>query len=204
MPEFPAIWHRAYLCLPSSRILPFWSHILLLLLISNYFKKAFYWIFVRVLLLFSALVFWPQGMWDPSSVTRDGTHTPLHWRRSLNHWTTKEVPSLTFFLFLVSDNSHRLSVIFWFIWDRQVFSPEEKGRLYCLWVGSLTQACLPFLINSIPFDSLGLNSEHWVSFSISPNLRALISLCGTLFLDIVLHSQPLRHTSSACQNNDRY
>ena len=27
------------------------------------------------------------------SLTRDGTHGPLQWKQSLNHWTTKEVPS---------------------------------------------------------------------------------------------------------------
>ena len=32
--------------------------------------------FVTILLLFYVLVFWPQGMWDPSSPTRDQTHTP--------------------------------------------------------------------------------------------------------------------------------
>ena len=34
--------------------------------------------FVTILLLFCVLVlvFWPRGMWDVSSSTRDGTHTP--------------------------------------------------------------------------------------------------------------------------------
>ena len=32
--------------------------------------------FVAILLLFYVLIFWPQGMWDLSSPTRDGTHTP--------------------------------------------------------------------------------------------------------------------------------
>ena len=31
--------------------------------------------FVTILLLFYALVFWPQGMWDLSSLTRDRTRT---------------------------------------------------------------------------------------------------------------------------------
>ena len=31
-------------------------------------------------------------MWDLSSLTRDRTHTPCIGRRSLNHWTTREVP----------------------------------------------------------------------------------------------------------------
>ena len=31
-------------------------------------------------------------MWDLSSLTRDQTHTPVVEARSLNHWTTREVP----------------------------------------------------------------------------------------------------------------
>ena len=52
--------------------------------------------FVTILLLFYVLVFWPQGMWDPSSPTRDRTRIPCIGRRSLNHWTSKEVPSVGF------------------------------------------------------------------------------------------------------------
>ena len=62
---------------------------------------------VTVLLLFYVLVFWPWGTWDLSSPTRDRTCTPCSGRLSLNHWTTREVPSY----FLVS--------IFW-------------GGLFCL------------------------------------------------------------------------
>ena len=38
-------------------------------------------------------LFWPRGMWDHSSPTRDLTHTPCTGKRSLNHWNTREVPS---------------------------------------------------------------------------------------------------------------
>ena len=48
--------------------------------------------FVTLLLLFYVLVFWPRGMWDLSSLTRDRTCTPCIGRWSLNHWTTREVP----------------------------------------------------------------------------------------------------------------
>ena len=48
--------------------------------------------FVRILLLFYALVLWPRGMWDLSSLTRDRTRTPCIGRLSLNHWTAREVP----------------------------------------------------------------------------------------------------------------
>ena len=53
--------------------------------------------FVTVLLLFYALVFWPWVMWDPSSPTRDWTHTPYMGRWSLNHWTAMKVPFLFLF-----------------------------------------------------------------------------------------------------------
>ena len=46
--------------------------------------------FVTILFLF--LAFWPQGMWDPSSATRDRTHTPDIGRQSPNHWTARQVP----------------------------------------------------------------------------------------------------------------
>ena len=32
--------------------------------------------FVKALFLFYVLVHWPQGMWDPRTLTRDGTCTP--------------------------------------------------------------------------------------------------------------------------------
>ena len=50
--------------------------------------------FVIVLLLFYALVFWPWGMWDLHSPTRDRTHTPSKGRQSLNHWMAREVPQI--------------------------------------------------------------------------------------------------------------
>ena len=37
----------------------------------------------------------PGSTWDLSSLTRDGTHIPAVEARSLNYWTTREVPSAT-------------------------------------------------------------------------------------------------------------
>ena len=54
--------------------------------------------FVTILLLFYVfyfvifVLFGPRGMWDLSSLTRDQTCTPCIGRRSLNHWTAREVP----------------------------------------------------------------------------------------------------------------
>ena len=50
--------------------------------------------FVRILLLFLILVFWPQGMWDLRSPTRNQTHILGNGRQSLNCWTTGEVSGL--------------------------------------------------------------------------------------------------------------
>ena len=37
--------------------------------------------------------FWPSGMWDLSSPTKDGTHTPALEAWSLNRSSTREVPT---------------------------------------------------------------------------------------------------------------
>ena len=58
---------------------------------NSFFFKVFIE-FVIILLLFYVLVFWPQGMWDLSSPTRDPTRSPRTRRRSLNHQTAREVP----------------------------------------------------------------------------------------------------------------
>ena len=42
------------------------------------------------------LVFWPQGMWDLSSLVRDQTGTPCIGKQSLNQWTVREDPELRF------------------------------------------------------------------------------------------------------------
>ena len=48
--------------------------------------------FVTILFLFSVLVFWLWGMWDLSLPIRDRILTSYIRRRSLNHWTAREVP----------------------------------------------------------------------------------------------------------------
>ena len=62
---------------------------------SNPSKKIIYFLnvghvkvsieFVIMLFLFYVSVFWPQGTWNPSSPTRDGTRTPCIGRLSLDH-----------------------------------------------------------------------------------------------------------------------
>ena len=38
------------------------------------------------------------SLWDLSALTRDWTHTPCVERQSINHWTTREVPKIQFFI----------------------------------------------------------------------------------------------------------
>ena len=42
--------------------------------------------------LFYVLVFWPLGMWNLGSLTRNWAHTPCIRRWSLNPWTARKVP----------------------------------------------------------------------------------------------------------------
>ena len=39
-----------------------------------------------------AWAYLPYGMWDLSSLTRDGTRAPCIGRQILNHWATREAP----------------------------------------------------------------------------------------------------------------
>ena len=57
--------------------------------------------FFTILFLFYVLVFWLQGMWDFSSLARDRTCTLCIGRWSFNHWTTREVSSKLFLIWLL-------------------------------------------------------------------------------------------------------
>ena len=45
-----------------------------------------------------------QGLWDLDSSARDPTHAPCTAALSLNHWTTREVPLLTFYWLKITCN----------------------------------------------------------------------------------------------------
>ena len=62
---------------------------------SDLFKTFFLKVFIKcatILLLFYVLVFWPRGMWDLGSPTRDQTRIWCIGRQSLDHCTAREVP----------------------------------------------------------------------------------------------------------------
>ena len=66
--------------------------------------------YVTLLLLCYVLVFCLQGTWDLSSPIWDQTLTPCIGRWNLHHWTTREVPQISF-LFTFSPLS--ISVTYW-------------------------------------------------------------------------------------------
>ena len=55
--------------------------------------KSLHWICYNTV---SVYVFWPRGMWDLSSLTRDRTCTPCTGMQSLNHWTARKVSRTDF------------------------------------------------------------------------------------------------------------
>ena len=73
-----------------------------MLRLANYLSKTFffnvdhfkshYWVCYNIASFVYVLVFWPWGMWDLSSLTRERTHTPCIGRQSLNHRTTRDIP----------------------------------------------------------------------------------------------------------------
>ena len=83
---------EASFCLPCLLIFLFKTF-------SSFFMWAIFRVFIEfvtMLLPFYVLVFWLQGMWDLSFLTRDWTHTPCVRRWSLNCWTTRELPHACF------------------------------------------------------------------------------------------------------------
>ena len=87
---------------PNVDIVKFFATFPLLMAYIVFFFNFFFFLmwaifkvfieFVTILLLFYVLIFWPRGMWDLSSPTRNQTRAPCIVRQSLNHWTTREVP----------------------------------------------------------------------------------------------------------------
>ena len=55
-------------------------------------------------IVFVFVLFWPQGMWDLSSPTRNQICTLCIGRWTLDHWTSKEVPGLTFIILFLLVN----------------------------------------------------------------------------------------------------
>ena len=96
------------------------------------------------------LVFWSWGMWDLSSRTRDQTHIPCTGRWSLNHWTSREVSSVSLFLDLL-----------WFTLDSWIVCKVSKNSP----LANLMASSLHWRFNTI-FHSLFQANFVYLSFSI--------------------------------------
>ena len=77
-----------------------WKVMLMICILDFFFEyffdvDHFFKVFIEyftIFLLFYVLDFWPLGMWDLSSPSRNQTHTLGIGRWSLNHWTARKVP----------------------------------------------------------------------------------------------------------------
>ena len=135
---------------------------------------------VTVLLLFYVLDFWPWGMWDLNSLTRDWTCMPCIRRQSSNYWTTWEVPIMTpfFFFFLNPEFSWQWNELFhgklYFssFWGRSVNKFEiSEGQL---WLLSTYSLCLRLRINVFGHAIL------WKILMVYFNSFKFISLIGAI------------------------
>ena len=81
--------------------------------------------FVLIQSLVGVLISWLQGKWDLRSLSGDRTHAPCAGRRSLNHWTTREVPQ-SHCLDLEFLNL-RISVFLWNPVNSLVFITQSGG-----------------------------------------------------------------------------
>ena len=103
-------------------MLSHFSHVRLFMIQWNYnqfFLSFLMWAifkvfieFVTTLLLFCVLVFWPQGMWYLSSLTKGGTHISSNSSQILNHQiTTRGNPGITI---LPMNKAQSLPGLLWF------------------------------------------------------------------------------------------
>ena len=63
---------------------------------EHFFSSLYRVFFIILLLSYVLFCFWSWGMWDLTSLIRDQTFTSRIGRHSLNHWTTREIPTRTF------------------------------------------------------------------------------------------------------------
>ena len=79
---------------------------------------------LTLLHLFYVLGFWPQGMWDVSSLTRDRTRTTCLGRQSPNHWTAREVPHSVSSFIISRDHLMFMSLCCYFL-SLHTFVPQS-------------------------------------------------------------------------------
>ena len=69
--------------------------------------------FVTILLPLYVLVFWPRGMWYPTSPARDRTCTPLHWKAKSQQLDCQGIPNIAFFIIYIVSFSYESSSPLW-------------------------------------------------------------------------------------------
>lgn len=74
-----------FLSLPSNFSIFFLS------LFFFFFLLTLNWVLITELLLFYVLFFWPWGLWDLCSLTKDWSH-PLHWEVKFKTQDCQETP----------------------------------------------------------------------------------------------------------------
>lgn len=159
------------------------------------FKAFIEFVIVLFLFYFLCFGFWPHGIWDFSSWTRDGTRAPCIRRGSLNPWTTRgEVPPQGFIALgafkynmrATRDHSpHRASCLLehltlcpWPVWPLHVLSLLTSG------LNHLNDFSSPQVLDSVIFQppkgivsilSPTLILEHLIFSSSTPTQKLLIS-----------------------------
>ena len=102
---------------------------------------------MTVLLLFHVLVFWPWGVWNPSSPTRNRTHTPCIGRRNLNHWTAREVPHYLLLRCVAEVAYSEVGQKHWAVslesWSLHQTLPQARGKSER---SSLSLSCFPLSV----------------------------------------------------------
>ena len=136
------------------------------------------------------MFFWPWGMWDLSSPTRNWTCIPFIGRWSLSHWTTREVPEFSVFeksLFILLlkgkfDGYNILGCCFFFSFlsTLHIFH-HTISRLHCFW----WEVCY----DSYPYSSVGKSFSFVFSTGLSYKCILYIWNKQSLTLLIYMPSQ---------------
>ena len=120
--------------------------------------------FATILFLFYVLVFWPWGMWDLSSLTRDQT-TPHTGRQRFNHWITREVLQFLSFNLCIKTIGIQRDYSWRNIYQNYDWSTSYPYSLFLFLSSTILQAfyCLNGAFNMIPFSISSLYISY-ISF----------------------------------------
>ena len=105
--------------------------------------KSLYWTCYSIASVVYDLGFWPWGMWNLRSPTRDQTLTSCIGRWSLHHWTTREAPTFESFCWTPSLPAHSELTS---PWDDQArpLQRTRSLRAYCSLSFQAKEGCCEF------------------------------------------------------------